>query len=80
MLAAEQGAVHDDPGSVEASLDGTLRKFFLHDAPYGVKSVLIHYLNLLRPGIFSLPMAALAWRLDGKQCFFRKRKPIVALM
>jgi hypothetical protein len=22
-----------------------VRKFFLHDAPYGVKSVLIHYLN-----------------------------------
>ena len=45
MLAAEQGPIHDDPGSIEASLDGALRKFLLHDAPYGVKSVLIHYLN-----------------------------------
>ena len=43
MLAAEQGSIHDDPGSVETSVDRTLRKFFLHDPPYGGKSVLIYY-------------------------------------
>ena len=50
MLAAEQGPVHDDPGSIPASLDRALRKFFLHDAPYGGKSVLIHYLNRIVVG------------------------------
>ena len=43
MLAAEQGSIHDDPRSIQAALDGAVREFFLHEAPYGLKSVLIHY-------------------------------------
>ena len=69
MLAAEQSPIHDYPRSIQAPLDGAVRKFFLHEAPYGLKSVLIHY------GIWPP-----AQGLDERQQFFRKRKPIVALM
>ena len=140
MLAAEQGSIHDDPGSVETSVDRTLRKFFLHDPPYGGKSVSIYYricrLSVRDPVLpvdrdqdeeergqaeqidrsaflgrnvgereDCLPQtqsakarnswsrdrlqyrrknspqtATFATRVDAKQYFFRKRKPIVALM
>ena len=63
MLAAEQGAIHDDPGSILAPLDGAVREFFLHDAPYGQKSVSIHYLDPIVSG------ACIRYRLA---VFFRK--------
>lgn len=56
MLAAEQGPIHDDPGSILAPLDGAVREFFLHDAPYGQKSVSIHYLDSIDSGLHSLPI------------------------